>query len=168
MRISLRSKINSGFLLAFLLLLAISAVSYRNISLLAANNEWVINTHAVLENLQSLRVGNEKPRSTPALPSPNGACSVFGTEEEFLLWIATTGVGSAGKNRSTPKPISGHLQIEFTKEIWAKSQPGAMRSFSIRATTNAGFIGALLLLLMLQTPAMAEQSNSLPQLGWCP
>ena len=101
MPVSLRSKVNSGFLAALLLLLPIAAVSYHNISALAANNEWVIHTQVVLTKLQSLKVGNEKPRSTPALPSPNGACSAFGTRKEFLLQITAPAVGCARKNRST-------------------------------------------------------------------
>lgn len=57
MRIPLKSKVNAGFALALVLLLAISAISYQKISTLASNNEWVIHTHEVLEKIQSVTSG---------------------------------------------------------------------------------------------------------------
>lgn len=57
MPVTLRSKINAGFSLALVLLLAISAISYQKISALASNNEWIIHTHEVLEKIQSVTSG---------------------------------------------------------------------------------------------------------------
>jgi PAS domain S-box-containing protein len=45
---------NAGFLAALLLLGFIGFMSYRGISLLATNNEWVVHTHEVLEQLQTV------------------------------------------------------------------------------------------------------------------
>jgi PAS domain S-box-containing protein len=54
MRVSARMLTNSSFFVALLFLVLIGVISYKRISLLVTNNEWVVHTHEVLEQLQSV------------------------------------------------------------------------------------------------------------------
>src|ERR1017187_4087044 len=55
MKYSLGQRIGSGFAAALLMLSVIGIVSYNSTTRLLANTDWVVHTHQVLENLQSLQ-----------------------------------------------------------------------------------------------------------------